>query len=284
MVAFLGMGLLGSNFVRAMRQKGIEVQVWNRTAERAKVLETYGAKAFENIKDAVKGASRIHITVSDDAAVNSVLEMASPAFEPGVIIIDHTTTTATGAAQRTQYWKEKGVTYQHAPVFMGPQNALESSGIMMASGDKKVFDTVEKELSAMTGKLIYLGEKPERAAGFKLMGNLFLISMTGGLSDTFALAKALDIPTEEAATIFDWFNPGAMVPARVRRMMAADYDNPSWELNMARKDARLMMEEAKAKQIQLTVIPAIAAEMDRWIGKGMGNKDWSVIAKENLGY
>ncbi|MBD0288676.1 MAG: NAD(P)-dependent oxidoreductase, partial [Flavisolibacter sp.] len=32
MKAFLGMGLLGSNFVRAMLQKGEEVQVWNRTA------------------------------------------------------------------------------------------------------------------------------------------------------------------------------------------------------------------------------------------------------------
>ena len=46
MKAFLGMGLLGSNFVKAMLQKGETVQVWNRTASKAKVLEASGAKAF----------------------------------------------------------------------------------------------------------------------------------------------------------------------------------------------------------------------------------------------
>jgi 3-hydroxyisobutyrate dehydrogenase len=30
----------------------------------------------------------------------------------------------------------------------------------------------------------------------------------------------------------------------------------------------------------LAVIPAIAAEMDRWIEKGFGNSDWTVIAKD----
>jgi 3-hydroxyisobutyrate dehydrogenase len=46
MYAFFGMGLLGSNFVRAMRKRGQEVRVYNRTFERAQKLEADGAKAF----------------------------------------------------------------------------------------------------------------------------------------------------------------------------------------------------------------------------------------------
>ena len=55
MKAFLGMGLLGSNFVKAMIKKGEEVQVWNRTTSRARALETFGAKAFDQAADAVRG-------------------------------------------------------------------------------------------------------------------------------------------------------------------------------------------------------------------------------------
>ena len=55
MKAFLGMGLLGSNFVRAMIKKGDQVQVWNRTPSKAKALETYGAKAFDDAADAPTG-------------------------------------------------------------------------------------------------------------------------------------------------------------------------------------------------------------------------------------
>src|SRR4051812_10851380 len=141
MIAFLGMGLLGSNFTKALLKQGNEVNVWNRTAARAKVLEEFGAKAFDNAADAVKGASRIHIVVKDDEAVNEVLEQAGAGFAPGVIIIDHTTTTAHGAAERTELWKSRGYTYLHAPVFMGPANALDSSGTMLVSGDQQIIAT-----------------------------------------------------------------------------------------------------------------------------------------------
>src|ERR1700744_788768 len=128
MVAFLGMGLLGSNFVRAMISKGVQVQVWNRTAEKATAMEQYGAKAFANVADAVRGADRIHITLKDDATVDEVLAAAENGLTAGAIIIDHTTTSVAGAIQRTKAWAEKGFMYQHAPVFMGPGNALESTG------------------------------------------------------------------------------------------------------------------------------------------------------------
>ena len=102
MKSFLGMGLLGSNFVKAMLQKGEEVQVWNRTASKATALEAFGAKAFEEVFDAVKNADVIHITLKDDATVNEVLAKASEGFKPGVTIIDHTTTSAEGAIERTK--------------------------------------------------------------------------------------------------------------------------------------------------------------------------------------
>ena len=49
---------------------------------------------------------------------------------------------------------------------------------------------------------------------------------------------------------------------------------------MARKDAGHMMLEAKRAGRSLAVIPAIADEMDKWIAKGLGGNDWTVIAKE----
>jgi 3-hydroxyisobutyrate dehydrogenase len=283
MVAYLGTGLLGANFVRAMLQKGVQVQVWNRTIEKAKALEQYGAKVFSSPAEAVKGCSRVHLTVSDDAAVDEILELAKAGFEKDVIILDHTTTSAEGAAKRSEQWKERGYSYLHAPVFMGPQNALEGTGSMMASGDKHLFEKVEQELAAMTGKLMYLGERPDKAACTKLLGNLFLICMTGAISDTLALAKALDIPGTDVLSLFEFFNPANMVIGRTKAMMARNYDEPTWELNMARKDARLMMEGAQHKGVTMTVIPAIAQEMDKQIKEGNGKKNWTIFSKDSIG-
>lgn len=282
MKAFLGMGLLGSNFVKAMLQKGETVQVWNRTATKAKALEQYGAKAFDNSVEAVQDADSIHVTLKDDATVDEVLAAASKGFQPGAIIIDHTTTSVKGAIQRTRYWKSKGFTYLHAPVFMGPQNALESTGFMLVSGDQAVIEKHSLALATMTGKLINFGEQEGKASALKLSGNLFLLSLTAGLADALALAKVHGIAPSDLLTLFNTWNPGAAVPARLKKITEATFNEPSWELNMARKDVGLMMDAATEASTTLTVIPGIAKVMDQWIAKGHGRDDWSVIAKDSL--
>ncbi len=278
MIAFLGMGLLGSNFVRALRKRGEAVNVWNRSADKAKALEADGAKAFENIADACKGASQIHLTLSDDAAVDDVLEKAKSGFDANVTLVDHTTTSPTGTRARAKLWEGRKIAFQHAPVFMGPKNALESTGLMLASGDKAQFDKLSPFLEKMTGKLAYLGPAVDRAAAMKLMGNLFLINMITGLTDTIALAKAEGVPSEEVGALFELFNPAAMIPGRLKVLQRGQFSDPSWELQMARKDTRLMMEEAARGKMDLIAIPAIAKVMDAWIEKGHARDDWTVIA------
>jgi 3-hydroxyisobutyrate dehydrogenase len=218
------------------------------------------------------------VTVKDDASVNEVLAAAEAALKPGATIIDHTTTSVEGAVQRTKTWKEKGFTYLHAPVFMGPKNALESTGFMLVSGDQQVISKWQDQLSSMTGKLLNFGPTEGKAAGMKLIGNLFLISLTAGLSDVLKLAKSVNINGDEINSLFTQWNPGAMVQQRLKTILASDFSHPSWELNMARKDAGLMMKEAENANEELTVIPAVAALMDEWIKNGHGNDDWMIIA------
>jgi len=283
MIAFLGTGLLGANFTRALLNKGEKVNVWNRTSEKARALEAYGAKAFDRVQDAVKSAIRIHLTLSDDQAVDDVLEAASGGFESGVVIIDHTTTSSPGALKRSQYWKNKGFRYIHAPVFMGPPNALDGTGVMLISGDQQLVKTLEPELSRMTGKLINLGEEPQKAASIKLLGNLFHISLTGGIADLVTLAGSLKVPTTELGPLLELLNPAVVAQGRLRKITSNTFDQPSWELSMARKDARLMIEQATSTHQTLTVIPAVAKKMDVWLEKGHAKDDWTIISQDPKG-
>lgn len=272
--------MLGSNFVRALLQKGEDVRVWNRTASKAYDLEPYGAKAFPTPAEAVRGAAIIHLTLKDDAAVNEVLEAALPGLTPGAVIIDHTTTSREGAVERTKQWKERGFAYQHAPVFMGPANALEGTGFILVSGEKELIHRIEPDLSRMTGRVLHFGEEAGKAAAMKLLGNAFLVCFTAGIRETLALAKAMEVPVADLSALFDHWNPGALLPARLKRMTTGDSGKPSWELAMARKDTGLFLEAAEQGQAELALIPVIASLMDEWIRKGYGGHDWTVIAKD----
>ncbi|HTQ63809.1 MAG TPA: NAD(P)-dependent oxidoreductase [Puia sp.] len=280
MKAFLGMGLLGSNFVKAMIRKNEEVQVWNRTYSKAEELAAVGAKPFENLGEAVKNADIIHLTLKDDDSVNEVLQHAKAALKPGAIIIDHTTTSVSGAIERTNSWKDLGFTYQHAPVFMGPVNAFESSGFMLVSGDQKITMQLEKQLSSMTGKLINFGPETGRAAAMKLIGNCFLVGFTAALGDALALTKSLNTPVEDVDKLFSSWNPASSLTARIKRMSQDDFSKPSWELNMARKDTGLFLKAAEKANIQLEIIPSIASLMDQLIEKGYGGNDWTIISRK----
>ncbi len=280
MISFLGTGLLGANFTRALLNKGEKLQVWNRTAEKAKSLEAYGAKAFDRVTDAVRGANRIHLTLSDDQAVDDVLEQASPGFEKGAIIIDHTTTSAPVLPGVLHIGNKRDILIYMRLFLWVRQMPWMAPVVMLVSGDQSVVKMLEPELSRMTGKLLNLGEQPEKAAAMKLLGNLFHICLTGGIADLITLAGSLQIPTAELATLLELLNPAVVAQGRLKKITSNTFDQPSWELSMARKDARLMIEQSAATHKTLTVVPAVAKKMDVWLAKGYAKNDWTIFSKD----
>jgi 3-hydroxyisobutyrate dehydrogenase len=131
----------------------------------------------------------------------------------------------------------------------------------------------------MTGTVHYMGAAPERAAAFKLFGNLTLLGILGVLGDVNRLAHSVGISTEEAFSLFKQFNPGQMLPARAARIAAGDYSKPSFEVAMARKDVRLMIEEAQRGGVDLFVMPGVAAMFDAAIARGEGALDAAAAAR-----
>ena len=278
-IAFFGTGLMGSGFVRRLRANGHDVNVWNRTAAKARALEADGARAFEDPRAALDGAERVHLSLADDASVDAVLEPIAAAVAASTWIVDHTTTAPTPTAERVARWNGRGRTFVHAPVFMGPANALEGTGLMLVSGARARYDALLPALQAMTGKVVYLGEAPERAAAFKLFGNLTLIGLMGVLGDVNRLAHALGMSTAEAFSLFEHFNPGQTLPARAARIEKGDFTSPSFEIAMARKDVRLMIEEAGRAGVDLFVMPGVAALFDAAIARGEGALDSAAAAR-----
>ncbi len=277
MIAWLGTGLLGSNFVKRLREGGEMVQVWNRTPEKAAALEADGAKACRDAAEAVRGASVVHLTLGDDASVDAVLEPLAATISRDTLIVDHTTTAPTPTGERVARWKARGITFVHAPVFMGPPAARQAQGLMLLSGEPAVRERVKPLLAPMTGKVVELGDDPTRGASFKLFGNMMLVFVVSGLADGYRFMRAQGIEPAEAHALFNDFNLNNAIGGRGKAMANGDF-TPLWELAMARKDVRLMTEEAARHDAELDVLPAIAQFFDRHMQMGLGGKDVGVVA------
>ncbi|MBS1816349.1 MAG: NAD(P)-dependent oxidoreductase [Acidobacteria bacterium] len=278
-VAFLGTGMLGSGMIEAMRRHGRAVTVWNRTIEKARALSVHGVDVADTPEAAVAGASEVHLILSDDAAVDALLDRIAPHVPAGVVVVDHTTTSPAGTKVRLPRAAQRGLLMLHAPVFMSPAMARESQGVMMVSGPQALYDRVQPSLAAMAADVWYLGERPDLAAALKIFGNSMLFAITAGVADVLAMAKNLGVDPVEAMSVFTRFNAGGAIGGRGQKIARGDF-SASFELTMARKDMRLMLEAAGAEP--LVALPSIAKRMDEAIAAGHGKDDMGAIAAASL--
>ena len=276
-IAILGTGLLGGAFAEAAAKRGDSVVAWNRTAEKVTALAQFGVKAAASPADAVKDASRVHLVLKDDAVVNEVIAALRAGLSSEAIIIDHTTTQPALTAERAARLHAEGIKYLHCPVFMGPPAARTAQGSMMVAGPLGLFESVKDELAKTTGRLEYLGERSDLAAVNKLMGNAMIIGLFAVMADVLTLAQAGEVEAESAINLLSLFDMNAMTASRGMNMAKGKF-NLSFELAMARKDVRLMLETAGNRP--LAALPAIAARMDQLIAAGHGAADVSMLGSD----
>ncbi|MBL0173368.1 MAG: NAD(P)-dependent oxidoreductase [Gemmatimonadaceae bacterium] len=279
-IAFLGTGLLGSAFIEAASARGDSITVWNRTASKAQALTRFGVSVADSPANAVAGANRVHLVLKDDAVVEAVIAALRPGLSSDAIIVDHTTTQPVLTAERARRLNAAGVHYLHCPVFIGPAAARKGEGSILAAGPAELFEAVKPALERMATKVHYFGERPDLAAAYKLFGNAFIIGVSALVADVFSIAASADVPPLDSLNVLDFVNPFTTIAGRGRNMAAGNYA-ASFELAMARKDVRLMMETAGA--LPLATLPGIAARMDSLIADGHGSDDLSVLGKAAIG-
>jgi len=279
-IAFFGTGLMGTGFVRGLLARKHDVTIWNRTAAKAKALEAEGAHVAADPAAAVRGVERVYLSLSDDRSVDDTLAAALPALAREAPIVDFTTTAPFPTRARGERLAAEGRPFFHAPVFMMPEHARKSEGMMLGAGSAEVHALVEKELQAMTGSFVYLGPDLLRAAAFKLFGNSMSFAVVSGLADVFNLARVVGIEPAEAVGFLAKLNPGRQIELRGTKMARGDFA-ATFELSMARKDVRLAIETAAEGGRRLAVLPAIAARMDELIAGGRGGDDLGVLGAES---
>jgi 3-hydroxyisobutyrate dehydrogenase len=274
-IAFLGTGLLGGALAEAAVKRGDSVTAWNRSPDKVLALTQFGVVAAATPSEAVRGAARVHLVLKDDAVVDAVISSARTGWASETILIDHTTTLPTLTAERAQRLRAEGVKYLHCPVFMGPAGARNAQGSMMVAGPQALFEAVKVDLARMTGRLEYLGERPDIAAVNKLFGNAMILGIAAITADILTMAQASGVAAEDAIKLLGLLDLNAMVAGRGANMAKANFA-ASFELTMARKDVRLMLETAGTRP--MAALPAVAARMDQLIASGHGDKDACVMA------
>jgi len=278
-VSFCGMGMMGVPMARRLVQAGHEVRVWNRSPEKAAPVVEQGALQAGSLAEAARHAEAVITMLTSPGALEDVVfgtEGADGLVEGlsgGTTLIDMSTVgpqTVRGIARRLP----EGVEMVDAPVLGTVPQAADGSLKIFVGGPEETAHRWFELLEAM-GTPRYLGPLGA-GASMKLVVNSTLMVLMTGLGEALALGDSLGL--DQSAVLDVLVDSAIGVTARSKRphVESGEYP-PDFKLDLARKDAALVVATARAAGIALPVGEAARGWMQLADRAGLGGLDYSAV-------
>ncbi|XP_078049068.1 nucleosome-destabilizing factor isoform X2 [Augochlora pura] len=202
---FLGLGIMGSGIVKNLINSGHSVIVWNRTQEKCADFVKAGAEQGLTPSDVVLAADITFSCVADPQAAKDmvfgncgVLTEISP--EKGYV--EMTGIDAETSQDIAEAITAKGGRYLEAQVQGSKTQAQEGTLVILAAGDRTLFDECQSCFEAMGKNSFYLGE-----VGNASKMNLVLQLMAGvtlaGLAESMALADRAGLQQKDVLEVLE---------------------------------------------------------------------------------
>ena len=275
-VAVLGTGIMGAAMARNLVKAGLAVTVWNRTAARALPLAHEGAIVGESPAQAVAEADVVLTMLFDGAAVSDVMTEALPAMKPGSVWMLSTTSSLDEIAAFARLADSRGIDFVDAPV-LGTRAPAEAGQLtVLAAAKPHTRATLQHICDAVGSRTVWTGEDPAAASAtrLKLVANSWVVALTNATGETMSLAQALGVDPQ---AFFDVIDGGPLdngyLRAKAQLILDDALEPPSFAVDTAAKDARLIFAAGCAHGAELDGIEAAIRRYDRVIARGYGGED-----------
>src|SRR3989440_5597258 len=133
-VAVLGTEIMGAPMARNLLKAGFQVRVWNRTADKARVLAAEGADLAETPADAVREAAFVITMLTNTAAVLAVMGQAAESVPDGAVWLQ--TSMGTDVECAAGLAEEHGITFVDCPVIGTRETGKQGRLLGLASGPR----------------------------------------------------------------------------------------------------------------------------------------------------
>lgn len=251
-VVFVGTGVMGSAMVRNLLRGGCGVHVFNRTQAKSEALKADGAKACESLEAALRGGTTVFLSVSDDAAVCEIVEVALREMKAGGLIVDLSTVRPGTAWEVAQKLSERKIGFLDAPVSGGDIGARQGTLTIMVGGTKNDFNRAEPYLCLLGKKIVHMGASGNgqmTKAVNQIMVALSVAAMTEGL----VLAKRSGLNVEQVLDVVRSGAAGSWSLDNYAPRILRGELGPGFFAKHMLKDLRIALSEADEREAILPV-------------------------------
>jgi 3-hydroxyisobutyrate dehydrogenase-like beta-hydroxyacid dehydrogenase len=283
-VGFLGLGTMGLGMARTLLEKGFELRVWNRTAEKADSLVERGATAVARPEEAIEPGGIVVSMLSDDRVVSELFAPAGPVLRrlgASGLHISMSTIHPDTSRRLAREHAEAGASYLTAPVFGRPQTAVGGNLWILVSGPEAARKRAKPLFEAMGRKTFEFGDEPGAANVPKLCGNFLIASAIEAMGEVAAFAEksgvgarpVLEMLTQSLFACAPFQGYGQHIAER--RFLPAGF-----RLVLGLKDIELAISAARSAGVPMPLGGLLRDRALASVNKGRGEWEWSAMTLE----
>ncbi|XP_071357581.1 cytokine-like nuclear factor N-PAC isoform X4 [Trachinotus anak] len=240
-IGFLGLGLMGSGIVSNLLKMGHVVTVWNRTAEKCDLFIQEGARLGRTPAEVASMCDITFSCVSDPKAARDLVLGPSGVLQgirPGKCYIEMSTVDPETITELSQVITSRGGRFLEAPVAGSQQLSNDGMLVILAAGDRTVYEDCSSCFQAMGKTSFFLGEAGN-AARMMLILNMVQGSFMATIAEGLTLAQATG---QSQQTFLDILCQGQMastfVDQKCQNILQGNF-KPDYYLKHIQKDLRL---------------------------------------------
>jgi 3-hydroxyisobutyrate dehydrogenase-like beta-hydroxyacid dehydrogenase len=272
-VGIIGLGIIGSRVAGALRKRGLEVFVWNRTPRPEQNFVGSPSEVAE-LCDVVQ------IFVSDDEALLQIVRQLSPSLTAQHIVIAHCTVAPVSMRAAAELVRRRGARFLEAP-FTGSKIAAENGQLVYyLGGDEAALKQARPILEASSKEIVVIGEKIGDATAMKVATNIITAATAQVAAEALALIRKAGISTELfGRAMKSNASNSTTLEMKVPMMLAGDYE-PHFSVKHMLKDVRIAANMARDFSLDLPVTEASADMLLAELKQGRGDADYSSVAQK----
>ena len=276
-VTVLGTGIMGAGMARSLIRAGLDVTVWNRTAEKARPLEQDGARVADDVASAVSGAEVVLTMLFDANAVAAVMEQALPAVARSALWVQASTVGLDGTARLARLADRHGVGFIDAPVLGTRKPAEEGALTVLAAGPQQLREAAAPVFDAIGSRVVWVGERPGDGHRLKLVANSWVLSVVAATAQAVGLSRDLGIDPQ---LFLDVISGGpldcAYTQLKGKAMIAGEFP-PAFPLAGAAKDTALIAEAMRAAGTDDRLMAALHEQFQAAADAGHDAEDMAAV-------
>ncbi|XP_027335513.1 glyoxylate/succinic semialdehyde reductase 1-like isoform X1 [Abrus precatorius] len=277
-IGFLGLGIMGKAMSINLLRHGFKVTVWNRTLSKCDELVEHGASVGETPAAVVKKCKYTIAMLSDPSAALSVVFDKDGVLEhiKGKGYVDMSTVDADTSSKISEAIKAKGGYFLEAPVSGSKKPAEDGQLVILAAGDKPLYEEAHPAFDVLGKKSFFLGAVGN-GAKMKLVVNMIMGSMMNAFSEGLTLAERSGL---NPGTLLDVLDLAAISNAMFRlkgpSMLGNNY-SPAFPLKHQQKDMRLALALGDENAVPMPVAAAANEAFKKARSMGLGDLDFSAV-------